>query len=203
MKRAKSPARNSQAPVEALKQSKDDPLVRERMAVLETEAGMVESYFDTLEPPEKLEPLCFKWKDVAPLLDALAKSPVKESPRAGKIINFIGKATGELRGTTPVMLAGFQIVPPGFKGMAHRHTNTAIQYCVKGRGYSVIDGSRYDWETGDVLVFPPDCMHEHANLDEKEPAIFFHVHDLTLVRLMRLKKTVNLPEGYQKITRRA
>jgi mannose-6-phosphate isomerase-like protein (cupin superfamily) len=37
-------------------------------------------------------------------------------------------------------------------------------YVLEGRGYSLIDGTRYDWEQGDAVHVPPRMtVHEHFN----------------------------------------
>ena len=48
---------------------------------------------------------------------------------------------------------------------SHRHTHTeAMLYVLEGRGYSLIDGRRYDWESGDAVHVPPRMTsHEHFN----------------------------------------
>jgi len=48
---------------------------------------------------------------------------------------------------------------------SHKHAHTeAMLYVLEGRGYSVIDGERYDWEEGDAVHVPPRMTtHEHFN----------------------------------------
>lgn len=48
---------------------------------------------------------------------------------------------------------------------SHKHSHTeAMLYVLEGRGYSEIDGSRYDWSAGDAVHIPPKMtMHEHFN----------------------------------------
>jgi quercetin dioxygenase-like cupin family protein len=48
---------------------------------------------------------------------------------------------------------------------SHKHTHTeAMLYVLEGRGYSEIDGARYDWQAGDAVHVPPRMTaHEHFN----------------------------------------
>ncbi|HKY50360.1 MAG TPA: cupin domain-containing protein [Candidatus Limnocylindria bacterium] len=48
---------------------------------------------------------------------------------------------------------------------SHKHTHTeAMLYVLEGRGYSIVDGERYDWEAGDAVHVPPRMTtHEHFN----------------------------------------
>jgi mannose-6-phosphate isomerase-like protein (cupin superfamily) len=48
---------------------------------------------------------------------------------------------------------------------SHKHTHTeAMLYVLEGRGYSIVDGERFDWEAGDAVHVPPRMTaHEHFN----------------------------------------
>lgn len=47
--------------------------------------------------------------------------------------------------------------------LGHRHNIEAVIYILQGRGYSVIDGIRYDWEPGDFICVPIFAWHRHLN----------------------------------------
>jgi gentisate 1,2-dioxygenase len=44
----------------------------------------------------------------------------------------------------------------------------AVIYVLKGHGYSVIDGIRYDWKEGDFLCVPVFAWHRHVNLSDED-----------------------------------
>jgi len=48
---------------------------------------------------------------------------------------------------------------------SHKHAHTeAMLYVLEGRGYSMIDGKRVDWQEGDAVHVPPRMtVHEHLN----------------------------------------
>ena len=70
-------------------------------------------------------------------------------------------------------MTGFiRVIPPLCKDGNHRHREEAILHVVSGRGYSIIDGQRYDWKTGDTIAVPPWSWHQHFNTDPKEHARF-------------------------------
>lgn len=50
-----------------------------------------------------------------------------------------------------------------WKTIGHRHTVEAVIYWVAGRGHSIIDGVRYDWEAGDLICVPMFAWHRHVN----------------------------------------
>jgi gentisate 1,2-dioxygenase len=56
----------------------------------------------------------------------------------------------------------------GWKVIGHRHTVEAVIYIKQGRGYSVIDGKRYDWEAGDLICVPYFGWHRHVNTGDQE-----------------------------------
>jgi gentisate 1,2-dioxygenase len=48
----------------------------------------------------------------------------------------------------------------------HRHAYEALVYVVRGRGHSIIEGQRFDWQEGDAFYTPPWCWHQHFASDE-------------------------------------
>lgn len=57
-----------------------------------------------------------------------------------------------------------------WKTLGHRHTVEAVIHWLGGEGYSIIDGTRYDWEAGDFICVPMFAWHRHVNTtDERVP----------------------------------
>ncbi|HXQ52897.1 MAG TPA: cupin domain-containing protein [Stellaceae bacterium] len=57
----------------------------------------------------------------------------------------------------------------------HRHQGGLIIYVIDGKGYSVVDGERVDWEKGDLLLLPlkPNGVeHQHFNVNPEKPALW-------------------------------
>ena len=55
----------------------------------------------------------------------------------------------------------------------HKHQGGVAIYILEGKGYSVVDGKRYDWEKGDMILLPikpGGCEHQHFNLDPERPS---------------------------------
>lgn len=75
--------------------------------------------------------------------------------------------TGRSNGTTPSFFATITIRPPNIIDRPHRHVSSAINYYFKGSGYSVVEGQRYEWREGDLMVSAPGwAVHNHASYDE-------------------------------------
>jgi quercetin dioxygenase-like cupin family protein len=57
----------------------------------------------------------------------------------------------------------------------HRHQGGLVIYVISGRGYSVVDGERIDWEKGDLVLLPlreKGVEHQHFNTDPENPALW-------------------------------
>ena len=59
---------------------------------------------------------------------------------------------------------------PGGKSQKHGHVNEAAFYILDGQGYEIHDNIRYDWSAGDVAIVHNNCVHQHFNASETEPA---------------------------------
>ncbi len=54
----------------------------------------------------------------------------------------------------------------------HIHQGGTFIYIIDGKGYSVLDGVRYDWKKGDLIVIPikpGQVEHQHFNEDPNKP----------------------------------
>jgi gentisate 1,2-dioxygenase len=56
------------------------------------------------------------------------------------------------------------IVAGGTSGN-HRHYYESLIYIIKGNGYSVVEGNKVEWESGDIIYAPPWSWHQHFNTD--------------------------------------
>ncbi len=59
---------------------------------------------------------------------------------------------------------------PGGKSQKHGHVNEAAFYILDGQGYEIHDNIRYDWKAVDVAIVHNNCVHQHFNASETEPA---------------------------------
>jgi mannose-6-phosphate isomerase-like protein (cupin superfamily) len=50
----------------------------------------------------------------------------------------------------------------------HTHQGGLVLYITRGRGYTVVNGRRFDWKAGDLVLLPVQpggCEHQHFNED--------------------------------------
>ena len=59
---------------------------------------------------------------------------------------------------------------PGGRSQKHGHVNEAAFYILDGKGYEIHDGVRYDWKAGDIAIVNNNCVHQHFNASDTEPA---------------------------------
>ena len=53
-------------------------------------------------------------------------------------------------------------IPPGWNTGKHEHGEEAI-YIVQGEGFSIVNGTKYEWGEGSVLWMPFGSQHQHFN----------------------------------------
>jgi gentisate 1,2-dioxygenase len=63
-----------------------------------------------------------------------------------------------------------QELPPGCQSGKHRHVGEEVAYIVEGKGYSIIDGEKWEWAAGDVVAVPIHSVHQYFNSDPQHPA---------------------------------
>ncbi|MDP2743768.1 MAG: cupin domain-containing protein [Dehalococcoidia bacterium] len=54
----------------------------------------------------------------------------------------------------------------------HRHQGGLAIYVIEGRGWTVVDRQRHDWEEGDLILLPVKlggCEHQHFNGEPGKP----------------------------------
>ncbi len=84
-------------------------------------------------------------------------------------------------------------MPKGWNTGKHFHGEEAM-FIIEGEGYSVVDGKRYDWDTGSCLFMPYGSVHQHFNSGNKDVR-YFSAMGLALERFAGLAKVVQYEEA--------
>jgi gentisate 1,2-dioxygenase len=118
-----------------------------------------------INPPSvESRTLHWPWKIVKENLDKLAD--IGKDYIGRRLYLLHNPMTGRFNGTTPNFFATITIRPPNIIDRPHRHVSSAINYYFSGKGYSVVDKQRYEWEAGDLMVSAPGwAVHNHASHD--------------------------------------
>jgi gentisate 1,2-dioxygenase len=123
----------------------------------------------------------WRYQEVRPLvLEAAEHISAEEAERRVLILENPG-----LRGTsqiTSTLFSGLQLIMPGEKAPAHRHTQSALRFIIEGSGaYTTIDDEKVVMEPGDFIVTPPWRWHEHGN-ESGQPMVWLDGLDIPMVR---------------------
>lgn len=125
--------------------------------------------------------LQYPWPQTEEALHRLAK--VDASDFDDVAMEYTNPLTGGH--VLPTMACWIQMIRPGVHTRAHRHMDSVAYHVFRGRGASIVDGIRIDWEQGDFLALPPRCWHEHLN-ESSEEAILFSITDLPVFQSLNL-----------------
>lgn len=79
----------------------------------------------------------------------------------------------------------------------HKHQGGINLFVIKGKGYTVVDGQRFDWSEGDLILLPfkrGGVEHQHYNLDGKPSrwVAFRHRRSNWVGNIMEQKETFSL-----------
>lgn len=127
-------------------------------------------------------PLCYKWKDTYQTLKSLENT--KGSPFDGVALEYVNPVNGGH--TFPTMSCWVQMLRPGETTETHRHNSSTVYHAFKGKGVTVIDGKKFEWEQGDCFVVPLWSWHSHENAASNEEAILFSMNDMPLLEALKL-----------------
>lgn len=155
----------------AINQSREREQLHRKFA----EMGL-RGYWQLQREERNVEPRLWRWADLYPVLMQTTEV-VRIGPDAFR--RNIGLQTG-----SRTVSFGFQIVLPGEKAAAHRHTNSALRFVVKGNGaYTTSNGEPMVMQPGDLLIQPNFAWHDHVN-DSEQPIIWIDALDSELVNFL-------------------
>ena len=142
--------------------------------------------------------LLYSWDQTRQALDALRDH--EGSAFDGVLLEYRHPQTGGP--VLPTMACMVQLLRPGERTKAHRHTGSAVYYVVDGVGATIIDGQQFKWSKGDIIASPPWALHEHANSSANSDAVLFSIQDLPVLNALGLYYEEALSEsgGHQKVT---
>ena len=157
------------------KPARHDPTDRERLHEKFAQLGL-RGYWQNRRDHLRMEPKLWRWSEIYPVLMETTEV-IRIGPDAFR--RNVGLQTG-----SKTLSMGFQIVLPGETAAAHRHTNTALRFVVKGGGaYTTSNGEPMVMEPGDLLIQPNWVWHDHVN-DSKEPIIWIDALDAGVVSFL-------------------
>jgi gentisate 1,2-dioxygenase len=150
------------------------------------------------ERPRSSPLLLYSWETTFKSLGGLRG--VAGDPHDGVALEYTHPMTGG--SLLPTMACWVQMLRPRERTRAHRHTGSAVYYVVEGAGETIIDGRRFAWGKGDILVLPSWALHEHANISSSDDAILFSIQDRPVLEALGLYQEEPLTDddGHQVVT---
>ncbi|MFZ1815894.1 MAG: cupin domain-containing protein [Rhizobiaceae bacterium] len=132
------------------------------------------------KPMPVTRPSHWTYGDVRPLLLRAGElTPVEKAERRVLVLSDTGRGVGAMQATSSIYI-GLQLLLPGEKAPAHRHTPSAARIIVEGRGgYTVVDGEKLPMSDGDLVLTPGGEWHDHGHEGE-EPVVWLDALDLPL-----------------------
>lgn len=148
----------------------DSPAIYGNTAMLPADAARWNKPYSPL--------MVYRWAITRDALYNLAK--VRPAcPHDGFIMRYSNPLTGGW--AMPTMGAQMQLLTPGLRTKAHRHTGNVMYNVAQGEGYSIIGGRRFDWQQHDIFCVPSWTWHEHVNLSASDDALLFSFNDFPVM----------------------
>ena len=117
-----------------------------------------------------------KWKNSRLLIkgEELEFKTTERGTIAQVVSSSLGFANGQIG-------SFIREIPVGWKSGKHKHNMEAIIHFLQGKGYTVIDGVKYEWKKGDTMTVPPMAVHQHFNTSKEEPGRFLAVTTIPMM----------------------
>ena len=88
----------------------------------------------------------------------------------------------------PTMGTMLQMLRPGARTAAHRHTGSVVYYVVEGEGATAMGDKTFEWGRGDFMALPPWVPHRHTNASARDRAVLFQVNDFPVLKALGLHR---------------
>jgi gentisate 1,2-dioxygenase len=138
----------------------------------------------------------YRWSDAR---EALRTLSLTAAPAAlhGHLLRYANPSNGGE--ALPTMGCRLQLLSKGFHTQAYRTTASAVYHAAEGRGYSILNGARFDWEKGDTFAVPIWCWQEHAAAESD--AVLFSFTDEPILTPLGLVRSQPFSDngGFQSI----
>lgn len=123
--------------------------------------------------------LHWPWAKVAEKLPSV--EDIAKGYNGRRLFVLYNPATERRIGTTHSFFATISSSPPNNHHIPHRHSSAAMNYYLRGHGYSKVGGERMEWKAGDLILSAPGwAMHSHHSGDETTSALTIQDHPLQI-----------------------
>ena len=136
--------------------------------------------YRTDKPTTGVIPYVWPWDEMKSLMSESAKLiELNEAERRGLILANPG--LGGKPFMTNTLFGDVQILSPGERAPAHRHTTSASRFVLEGEGcYTTVAGEKCTMSPGDLVTNPSWAWHDHGNEGNAE-VTYLNILDVPLV----------------------
>jgi gentisate 1,2-dioxygenase len=117
-----------------------------------------------------------------------------ENNRQGKMKWFLHPALSNT--AIRSMIVFEQEIPAGGRSGAQKTPGGSVLYILEGKGYTLLDGERHDWQAEDLVNIPiraQGVVVQHVNTDSRRPVRFVSA-DLNLVDILGVDRGAELEQ---------
>jgi gentisate 1,2-dioxygenase len=138
-------------------------------------------------PEAAFRPHHWRYAQAKAALDAAGALISTEVAERRNLI-LVNPAAEHTRAAARTMMAAYQMVMPGERTRAHRHTPSALRLVLDAEpgAYTIVDGEMIPMLAGDVVLTPNWCWHSHVN-EGLRCAYWLDFLDVPLVHLLDLR----------------
>jgi gentisate 1,2-dioxygenase len=126
----------------------------------------------------------YRWEMMRELLDRHRDND--GDPHDGLTVEYVDPTSGGPVFKTITFFA--QMLHPGQQTLPVKTTSSLLVSPFEGKGYSIVDGKRYDWNEFDTLAIPGGSWFEHKNTSDKDPLFLFVASDEPTLKKLDLYK---------------
>jgi gentisate 1,2-dioxygenase len=136
--------------------------------------------YRTTKPETGVKPCVWAWQEMKDfMLESEKLIGINEAERRGLILANPG--LGGKPYMTNTLFGDVQILAPGEKAPAHRHTTSASRFFLEGEGaYTTVEGEKCTMDPGDLIINPSWAWHDHGN-EGSGDVTYLNILDVPLV----------------------
>ena len=126
----------------------------------------------------------YRWEMMRELLDRHRDD--EGDAHDGLMVEYIDPTTGEPVFKT--MTFFMQMLQPGQKTLPVKTTSSLLVSPFEGKGHSIVDGKKFDWDQFDTLAIPGGSWFEHRITTRQDPLFLFVASDEPTLKKLALYK---------------
>ncbi len=124
----------------------------------------------------------YRWEMMRALLDRFRDWD--GDPHEALMVEYRDPTNGQAVFKTMTFFA--QMLRPGEKTLPLKQNASLLCAPLEGKGHSIVEGTRLDWEPFDTFALPGGCWCEHVNDSQSEPAVLFVASDEPTLKTLAL-----------------